>query len=162
MPHLFLLITSLLFPVGNAIQPFVTAIDTYLVIPEAQIAARSFDYDKAITLIEDAIDSTQAQNDSHPEWVSTLYMELGNHIMLIYEWDQALDAYDSAIISNPGNAEAFFRRGILLYTMVDRENAQWNFEQYVEMEPNGTFYTITQSYLDSITTEIQALDSSPN
>lgn len=118
----------------------------------AQIYALTFDYTSAINDMDSAIDLIESD-----DWLAEAYKQRGDIIMLIYEWNRALDDYTTAIELNPEYAEAYYRRGILLYTMVERENAVADFETYLELDPDGQFADSASEFIGNIQTELDAL-----
>lgn len=118
----------------------------------AQIHALIFDYTSAIEDMDSAIGL--AESNYH---LARAYKQRGDIIMLIYEWNRALEDYNIAIELDPEYAEAYYRRGILLYTMVERENAIADFETYLALAPDGQFVESATEYIESIQTELGAL-----
>lgn len=166
------------FQLGNVEEAFTLldlSIDNFEIsrnvatyVMRAHLYAMNFDYDSAIEDM-DTIISYMTMHLEENSWQANpyifntsprlqhLYKFRGDIIMLIYEWNRALENYDKAIELAPDYAEAYYRRGILLYTMVERENAIEDFETYMEFEPEGEFAESAQAYINSIQTEIQAL-----
>ena len=139
-------------------------------IDRAHIYALAFDYTSAIDDMDTAIQfidsnefdeelylSNYIQPDGIDGLKSTLYKQRGDIIMLIYEWNRALEDYNTAIELNPDYAEAYYRRGILLYTMVERKNAVADFETYLELDPDGQFSESAREYMENIQIELDAL-----
>lgn len=136
----------------------------------AHIYALAFDYTSAIGDMNTAINYVESEvfdADLYLEayiephgiagLLSTLYKERGDMIMLIYEWNRALEDYNTALELDPDYAEAYYRRGILLYTMVEREDAITDFERYLELNPEGQFAESATDYIASIQVELDAL-----
>ena len=90
-------------------------------------------------------------------WLAEAHKQRGDIIMLIYEWNRALEDYNKAIELNPEYAEAYYQRGILHYTMVEREKAIADFEVYLEILPEGEFANSARDYIKSIQIELDAL-----
>jgi tetratricopeptide (TPR) repeat protein len=120
----------------------------------AEIYALIFDYTAAIQDLDEAIALIKTE---HLNLLSQLFKQRGDIIMLIYEWNRALEDYNTAIELDPDYAEAYYRRGILLYTMVEREDAIADFETYLEIVPDGQFAESASKYIEDIQTELDAL-----
>jgi len=118
----------------------------------AQIFALTFDYTSAIQDLDRVIELIE-----YEPMLPEAYKQRGDIIMLIYEWNRALDDYNMAIELDPDYAEAYYRRGILYYTMVERENAIADFESYLELAPEGQFVDSAEQYIEDIQTELEAL-----
>lgn len=136
----------------------------------ANIYALAFDYTSAINDMDTAIQFVESDEFDERLYLSTyieprgivglkstLYKERGDLIMLIYEWNRALEDYNTAIELDPDYAEAYYRRGILLYTMVEREDAIADFEMYLELDPDGEFAESAEEYINNIQVELDAL-----
>lgn len=128
--------------------------DLYMIALQmrAQIFALAFDYTSAIQDMDTVIDLATSDFSR-----ARAYKQRGDIIMLIYEWNRALDDYNMAIELDPDYAEAYYRRGILYYTMVERENAIADFETYLELAPEGQFVDSAEQYIEDIQTELEAL-----
>jgi tetratricopeptide (TPR) repeat protein len=125
-----------------------------ILIDRAQIYALAFNYTSAIQDMDSAINLLQYDIDTK---LSKAYKQRGDIIMLIYEWNSALEDYNTAIELDPDYAEAYYRRGILLYTMVEREDAIADFETYLELDFDGQFAESATEYIENIQTELGAL-----
>ncbi|MEO0598522.1 MAG: hypothetical protein AAF126_20610, partial [Chloroflexota bacterium] len=86
-----------------------------------------------------------------------LYTTRGEIVFLIYEWDRVEDNFNTAIELAPAYAPAYFQRGILFYTVARREDAQADFETYLELAPDGIYAEQATSYIESIEIELEAL-----
>ncbi|MEM9951179.1 MAG: tetratricopeptide repeat protein [Chloroflexota bacterium] len=122
----------------------------------SQLYAIAFDYDSAIADIDEAIRIAEANDFSVTE-LAELYTIHGEIIFLIYEWDRVEEDFNTAIELDPSYSPAYFQRGVLFYTMARREDAQADFEQYLELEPDGIYAEQAQTYIESIETELEAL-----
>jgi len=122
----------------------------------ARLYALTFDYTSAIADIDFAINEAKSYGLDIKS-MSRLFKQRGDIIMLIYEWNRALEDYNTAIELAPDYAEAYYRRGILLYTMVERENAITDFETYLELDQDGQFAESANEYIESIQIELSAL-----
>ncbi|GEM_PF-6118891 len=118
----------------------------------ADIKALNFDYTSAIKDMDSVIELMGSDDQ-----IAQAYKQRGDIIMLIYEWNRALDDYNMAIELAPFYAEAYYRRGILYYTMVERENALADFETYLELDPAGQFVPFAEDYIANIQAELDAL-----
>jgi len=92
-------------------------------------------YDEAI----DAIDEALRLQPNDP----LLYLERGQRIMLIYEWDRALADYDRAIALAPDLPEAYYYRALLYASVPEgleaRRAAAADLERYLTLAPEGEF-----------------------
>jgi len=131
-------------------------IETELVATRASFFALNFDYTSALEDMNTAIELAEENNFSN-DFLARLYTQRGEIILLIYEWDRALENFDAAIQLKPDYAPAHFQRGVLLYTLAQREGAMQSFEQYLHLAPNGQQADDAQSYLESINNELEAL-----
>jgi tetratricopeptide (TPR) repeat protein len=84
-----------------------------------------------------AIDSAIALAPDDP----ALYVERGQRIILLYEWDRALADYDRALELDSDYADAYFYRGVLYASVPEagdaRAQAVIDFEQYLALAPDG-------------------------
>lgn len=104
----------------------------------AQFYALDFDYQAALR----DLDKAMALDDDNP-----LYPTLkGEVYLLLYEWNNAHDAFEAALMLNPDYAPAYFQRGILLSTMTETESANADFSHYLELEPRGVYAELARQY----------------
>ncbi|MEL6404523.1 MAG: hypothetical protein AAFR81_09180 [Chloroflexota bacterium] len=125
-------------------------------VARARLYALTFDYSNAITDIDTAIEIAEA-SDSRDTTLAELYTTRGEIVFLIYEWDRVEDNFNTAIELAPAYAPAYFQRGILFYTVARREDAQADFETYLELAPDGIYAEQATSYIESIEIELEAL-----
>lgn len=123
----------------------------------AEVHALVYDYASAVADMDAAI----ALADSHDMPLAPLYTQRGEMILLLYEWDRALENFDQALAIDDTYAPAYFQRGVLYYTMAQRENALADFEQYLSLLPDddNPQAEAARRYIDSIETELEALGS---
>lgn|GEM_PF-2512001 len=133
-------------------QDFSPTLQAHTLEIRAQMLALMFDYTSAIQDMDIVIELLQSDYGR-----ARAYKQRGDIIMLIYEWNRALDDYNMAIELNSNYAEAYYRRGILYYTMVERANAIADFETYLELASEGEFAESAQQYIDDIQIELDAL-----
>lgn len=107
-------------------------------------ALRALDFQFADAIADMKAAITESPNDP------SLYVDLGQRILLTYEWDQVLDAYNQAIAIDPTYAPAYFQRGILFYTEGPRANALNDFQKYLELAPDGEYANEASTYIDGI------------
>lgn len=127
-----------------------------ILVDRANLYALIFDYTSSIQDMDTVIEYIETTNNS-PEESSIRYKQRGDIVMLIYEWNRALEDYNKAIELDPAYAEAYYRRGILFYTMIERENAIQDFEMYLEIEPDGEFSETAIQYIETIQMELDTL-----
>ncbi|MEO1645494.1 MAG: hypothetical protein AAFR67_09930, partial [Chloroflexota bacterium] len=133
-----------------------TLSEIFLMRSRAWLYALAFDYDSAIDDMDTAIEI--AENiDVMRLLLPELYTTRGEIIFLIYEWDRVEDNFNTAIELAPAYAPAYFQRGILFYTVARREDAQADFETYLELAPDGIYAEQATSYIESIEIELEAL-----
>ncbi|PJF41523.1 MAG: tetratricopeptide repeat protein [Chloroflexi bacterium] len=125
----------------------------------AQIQALTFDYDAAITDLDDAIDIAEDHifQITQPR-LAELYVQRAQHILLIYEWDRVLADYNTAIELAPDYADAYYHRGLLFYTQGVREDALTDFAHYLELAPDGEFADDAAQYIADIETQLSLLN----
>jgi len=122
----------------------------------AQLYALAFDYDSAIADMDAAIALAEA-NEVSDERLAELYTLRGEIIFLIYEWDRVLENFNTALELAPDYAPAYFQRGVLYYTMTERESALVDFQHYLGITPDGEHAAEAQRYIDSIQLELESL-----
>ncbi|MEO1287115.1 MAG: hypothetical protein AAFV93_05055 [Chloroflexota bacterium] len=128
-----------------------------LLLPiRARLFALDFDYDNAIADMDEAIEIAE-ENELNTTRLAELYTIRGEIIFLIYEWDRVEEDFNTAIELDPSYSPVYFQRGVLFYTMARREDAQADFEQYLELESDGIYAEQAQTYIESIETELEAL-----
>ncbi|MDX2139744.1 MAG: tetratricopeptide repeat protein [Chloroflexota bacterium] len=119
--------------------------------PVAQLVQQSREhaaaerFDDAIVAMDDAL----ALAPDNP----LLYVERGQRILLIYEWDRALADFDRAIEIAPDYADAYYWRGILYASVPDasaRPQARADFERYLQLAPNGSYATDAARYVQQL------------
>jgi tetratricopeptide (TPR) repeat protein len=140
------------FAIENTAESYLPTLFSH----RAQLYALAFDYDSAIADIDSAIESAE-ENDFDNITLAELYTLRGEIIFLIYEWDRVLDNFNYAIELDPSYAPAYFQRGILYYTMAQRELALADFETYLELIPEGEYAEQAQDNIESIQIEIDTL-----
>ncbi len=123
----------------------------------ARVYATAFDYDSAITGMDETIARAE-ENELDNRTLAELYTDRGEIIFLIYEWDRVEDNFDTAIELDPDYAPAYFQRGVLFYTMARRDDALADFETYLELNVDGLHAEEAESYIESIQIELDALD----
>ena len=103
--------------------------------------------------IDDAIADMDAAIALAPD-DPALYVERGQRIILLYEWDRALADYDYELQLDPAYADAYFYRGVL-YASVPaageaRAQAIADFTQYLTLAPDGAHATEAQQALAAL------------
>jgi len=141
------------------------SIDTYTHRPRiealrsrALIRALAYDYSGAIEDMDRVIQVARVEGYLG-ESLAELYTLRGKIIFLIYEWDRVLDNFNTALEYDPNYAPAYFQRGVLYYTMAQRENALADFQHYLELAPDGENAAEAQQYSESIKIELDALEN---
>ncbi|MEO1164233.1 MAG: hypothetical protein AAFV98_10645 [Chloroflexota bacterium] len=133
-----------------------TLSEIFLMQSRAWLYALDFDYDSAIADMDVAIELAE-NSDVTGLLLPELYTTRGEIVFLIYEWDRVEDNFNTAIELEPAYAPAYFQRGILFYTVARREDAQADFETYLELAPDGIYVEQATSYIESIEIELEAL-----
>jgi tetratricopeptide (TPR) repeat protein len=128
---------------------FFERIVTNVIIEQANTYQEVFEYGKARRIVDNAL--TLFPNSA------TLWTERGRASLLLYEWDVALDDFNTAISNDSAYALAYFYRADLYYTRLERELAIADFEQYLILAPDGDFANRAQQSIESIRIELQAL-----
>ncbi|MBZ0300885.1 MAG: tetratricopeptide repeat protein [Anaerolineae bacterium] len=121
---------------------------------QAQRQARDSDYAEAASSLILAL----ALDPDNPE----LYILRGQMNLYLYEWDQSLADYNTAIELAPEDADAYFQRGVLYYSILQtgqelREEALADFKHYLELAPDGPYANQAQEYAVKIEAELAAL-----
>ncbi len=119
----------------------------------AQFYALAGDYTTAIDHLSRMIELSP---------VSSIYIQRGQMYRAIYEWDQSLTDFNSAIKISPDYAESYYQRGLLYYSILQtgtetRDEALADFQHYLELAPDGPFAVDAARYADSIQAEMEAL-----
>jgi len=91
------------------------------------------------------------------------YTLRGQVSLALYEWDQALEDYNTALDRNATYAPAYFHRGVLYYSILQtglttREAALSDFETYLRIAPQGAYAQSATRYADSIRRELETLE----
>ncbi|MFZ4813843.1 MAG: hypothetical protein ACOYL5_04850 [Phototrophicaceae bacterium] len=94
---------------------------------QAQIYALTFDYNHAIESIQTAL----MLEVEHPPLQALLYTRLGDYTLYLYEWDAALDAYNTAIALDETLPEATLARARLYVIQLDYARAIPDYERYL-------------------------------
>lgn len=114
-------------------------------------------HDEAIAAIDEAL--RLQPNDP------MLYLERGQRIMLIYEWDRALADYDRAIALAPDLPEAYYYRALLYASVPEgldaRRAAIADLERYLTLAPEGEFAQAAARSHAELTALLEALDDRP-
>ncbi len=125
----------------------------------AHLHALNFDYDSALA----DVDSALAALPDDPG----LFVLRGQLRLLLYEWDAVLEDYNRALALDPNYAEAYFYRGVLLYTIAGtgssdvnalRRDATRDFERYLALETHGQHTEDAARYISQIEAELNALE----
>jgi tetratricopeptide (TPR) repeat protein len=92
-----------------------------------------------------------------------LYVLRGQMYLYLYEWDAVLTDYNAALELDPGYADAYFYRGVLyasiLQTGIDlRDEALSDFQQYLDLAPNGDHAAESAAYIDTLQSAQDAID----
>ncbi len=129
----------------------------------AQLHALAFEYDLAIADMDDAIRFVEDRNQLTegtflPNEIARFYVLRGQMVMLLYEWDRVLADYNTALELDPTYADAYFYRGVLYYSVLEREQASADFERYIELAPEGDHAAEAARYVESIRIELGSLD----
>lgn len=122
----------------------------------AQLHALRFDYDAALA----DMDAALALPPGETTLISreALYTLRGQMVMLIYEWERAREDYNRALTLNPRYAPALFHRGVLAYTMAQRDAARRDFQRYLAVAPAGVYARQAYANMQRITIELEALN----
>ncbi len=127
-------------------------VDTLFI--SAQFHALTGDYTTAIDHLSRMIELSP---------VSSLYSQRGQMYRAIYEWDNALADFNTALKLTPDYVEAYYQRGLLYYSILQtgtetRPEALADFQRYLKLAPEGPFAEQAARYAESIQTELDALD----
>ena len=83
-----------------------------------------------------AMDAALAAEPLNPQ----LYVERGQRILLLFEWDRARADFDRALELDAEYADGYFYRGVLFASVPDasaRPDAIADFEAYLRIAPEG-------------------------
>lgn len=101
-------------------------------VEQSRTLAQAGDVDAAIA----ALDGALMQEPNNPR----LYVERGQRILLLFEWDRARADFDRALQIDPAYADAYFQRGVLFASVPNadaRPDAIADFEAYLRLSPEG-------------------------
>jgi lipoprotein NlpI len=142
--------------------------DVFYLIRSAKLYALTSDYDDAIICMDAAITIVSNTPDhlflnGAKINLAELYTLRGQMWLLLYEWDEVLADYNTAIELDPTYPDAYFYRGVLYYSVLQagltwREEALADFEQYLELSPEGDLAEQARDYADAIRTELDAIN----
>jgi regulator of sirC expression with transglutaminase-like and TPR domain len=111
-------------------------------VARSRALAASGDVDEAIAVLN-AVLTLEPENP-------LLYVERGQRILLLYEWDRALADFDRALALDAAYADAYHARGLLYASVPDasaRPNAIADFEHYLQLEPQGVYAEDVRRYI---------------
>lgn len=115
----------------------------------ASLHALRFEYDLAVLDLQTALQ--QATTIAQSTFLQAkLHKQLGDTLLLLYEWDQVLEQYNTALDLSPSFAEAYWARGMLYYTKGILQNAKEDFNQYLLLSPTGYYSVTAQRALEEI------------
>ncbi len=124
-------------------------------------------YDAAIKDINQAFEIIKWRTSEYT-WINSstlaeLYTLRGQMYLNLYEWDQSLEDYNTALELNPDYAEAYFQRGVLYYSILQtgqelREEALADFRHYLDLVPDGPYAEQAERYAETIEAELAALN----
>jgi tetratricopeptide (TPR) repeat protein len=99
---------------------------------QSQALAAAGEVDASIAALDAAI---QAQPED-----ARLYVERGQRILLLFEWDRARADFDRAVALDPAYPDAYYYRGVLFASVPDasaRPDAIADFQRYLDLAPEG-------------------------
>lgn len=124
-------------------------------IGRSRLYASRFDHDRAIADMDAAV----ALTPDDP----LVYVERGQRVMLLYEWDRVLADYNRALQLDPLYVDAYYYRAILYASVPEaadaRRAALADFERYLELAPDGSHAARARQYADQLAAQIAALDA---
>lgn len=124
-------------------------------IERSRLYASRFDHDRAVADMDAAV----ALTPDDP----LVYVERGQRVMLLYEWDRVLADYNRALQLDPLYADAHYYRAILYASVPEaadaRRAALADFERYLELAPDGSHAARARQYADQLAAQIAALDT---
>lgn len=140
--------------------PYAVLVIVNTLTNRAQLYALALEYDLAIADMDNAIQLAESDTDAFSSTdLAELYVLRGQIVILLYEWDRVLGDYNTAIALDSDYTPAYYYRGLLYYSVLEREDALADFEHYLSIAPNGDFADSAQIYADSIRVELEALEN---
>ena len=115
----------------------------------ASLHASTFEYDLAILDLENALQKVVAIKDA-TLLRAKLHKQLGDTLLLLYEWDHVLEQYNTALDLAPSFADVYWARGMLYYTKGIHQSAQDDFKHYLLLEPTGYYSMTAQRAIEEI------------
>lgn len=140
--------------------PYETIVIVNILTNRAQLYALALEYDLAIADMDNAIELAETdREDFSPTDLAELYVLRGQMVILLYEWDRVLENYNTALALDSEYAPAYYYRGLLYYSVLEREDALADFEHYLSIAPDEEFAGTAQTYAESIRIELEALEN---
>ena len=89
-----------------------------------------------------------------------LYLERGQRILLLYEWDRALADFNAALALAPSLADAYYYRGLLYASAPEggdaRALALADFRHYLALTPDGDLADAARRYAMQLEAQLEA------
>lgn len=115
-------------------------------IETSRLHAATFAHDQAIAAVNLAL----LLDPDNPQ----LYIERGQRILLLYEWDRALTNFNTAVDLNPNLADAYYYRGLLYASAPEggeaRALALADFQHYLDLMPDGAHADAARHYVTQL------------
>jgi tetratricopeptide (TPR) repeat protein len=115
-------------------------------VAQSRALAQAGEVDAAIR----AMDAALAAEPDNPQ----LYIERGQHILLLFEWDRARADFDRALELDGEYADAYFYRGVLFASVPDataRPDAIADFEATLRLAPEGEHADEARRFIAQLT-----------
>lgn len=118
--------------------------------------ARDFKVEDALRTAQDALDIVRS--GGYPdEYIAKFHLLRGQMWLMVYEWDYALNDYDTAVDLAPDYPEAYYLRGVFYATRTELDLAIADFERVVILDPDGRFVEQARAAINDLTQQREAL-----
>ncbi len=157
-------------PITNLIQSNIAASDQpanhhiSLLRSRSTLYALALQYDPAIQDLNHALEIARtASADFAPAALADLYLQRGQTYLLLYEWDQVLNNYNTALELDPSRADLYYYRGILYYSILQTGQSLYaealsDFQTYLDRAPDGSHAAEAARLIADIQRQQEALD----
>jgi lipoprotein NlpI len=124
---------------------------------QAQRYVREFKYEDALRTAEDALQIVK-NGGYPPEYVAKFHLLRGQLWRAVYEWDNALTDFDTAIALAPEYPEAYYLRGTFFAGRSELDLALDDLRQAVALDPDGRYAADARAAIVTIERQKEALD----
>ena len=125
---------------------------------QAQRYIREFKYEDALRTAEDALQIVK-NGGYPPEYVAKFHLLRGQMWHAVYEWDNALTDFDTAVELAPEYPEAYYLRGTFFAGRSELDLALDDLQRAVALDPDGRYAADARAAIATIERQKEALES---